>query len=111
MIEDGFSFVVKAVAEGYVTSVSAPFVFERHLEQVTGIAVDTAKDVLTWNAAENATSYIITIETDSGTETFTVQGLSFDLQSFYGTLNISVSAAAHGYNASAEAACVYERRG
>lgn len=109
MIEDGFSFVVKAVAEGYVTSVSEPYVFERHLEQVTGIAVDTAKDVLTWNAAENATSYIITIETDSGTETFTVQGLSFDLQSFYGTLNISVSAAAHGYNASAEATYVYEK--
>lgn len=109
MIADGFSFVVKAVAEGYVTSVSAPYVFERHLEQVTGIAVDTAKDVLTWDAADNATSYIITIETDSGTKTFTVQELSFDLQSFYGTLNISVSAAAHGYNASAAATYAYEK--
>lgn len=109
MAADGFSFVVKAVADGYVTSVSAPFVFERHLEQVTGIAVDTAKDVLTWDAVENATSYTITIETESGTKSFTSQALSFDLQSFYGTLHISVSAAAHGYNASAAAKYVYNK--
>lgn len=102
MFEGGFSFVVQACADGYATSVSEPFVFERHLDEVTGIAVDPATDVLSWGAVANAQSYTVEVTVGGKTEVFrNVTDTSLDLQQFYGELTIEITPEAFGYNSSA----------
>ena len=102
MFEGGFSFVVQACAEGYATSTSEPFVFERHLDEVTGIAVDPATDVLSWDAVANAQSYTVEVTVGGKTEVFrNVTDTSLDLQQFYGELTIEITPEAFGYNSSA----------
>lgn len=102
MREGGFSFVVQACAEGYATSTSEPFVFERHLDEVTGIAVDPATDVLSWDAVANAQSYTVEVTVGGKTEVFrNVTDTSLDLQQFYGELTIEITPEAFGYNSSA----------
>ena len=102
MIEGGFSFVVQACAEGYATSVSEPFVFERHLDEVTGITVDPSTDVLSWDAVVNAQSYTVEVTAGGKTEVFgNVTDTSLDLQQFYGELTIKITPEAFGYNSSA----------
>lgn len=109
MIPQGLSFVVQAVADGFVTSASNPFVFERHLDALTGLTVNDQTDTLTWDATQNATSYSVTIETEAGKQTFTVEGTSFDLQQYYGALSLSVYPIAHGYNSSAAVTFTYDK--
>ena len=102
MREGGFSFVVQACAEGYATSVSEPFVFERHLDEVTGITVDPSTDVLSWDAVVNAQSYTVEVTAGGKTEVFrNVTDTSLDLQQFYGELTIKITPEAFGYNSSA----------
>ena len=102
MREGGFSFVVQACAEGYATSVSEPFVFERHLDEVTGITVDPSTDVLSWDAVVNAQSYTVEVTAGGKTEVFgNVTDTSLDLQQFYGELTIEITPEAFGYNSSA----------
>lgn len=109
MREGGFSFVVQACAEGYATSTSEPFVFERHLDEVTGIAVDPATDVLSWDAVANAQSYTVEVTAGGETEVFrNVTNTSLDLQQFYGELTIEITPEAFGYNSSA-ASFVYNK--
>ena len=98
MFEGGFSFVVQACADGYVTSVSEPFVFERHLDAVTGLKVDETKDIAVWDAVSGAESYIVEVKEGTETERFVVSETKFDLQYYYGELTISVTPTAHGYN-------------
>lgn len=98
MVEGGFSFVVQACADGYVTSVSEPFVFERHLDAVTGLKVDETKDIAVWDAVSGAESYIVEVKEGTETERFVVSETKFDLQYYYGELTISVTPTAHGYN-------------
>lgn len=98
MREGGFSFVVQACADGYVTSVSEPFVFERHLDAVTGLKVDETKDIAVWDAVSGAESYIVEVKEGTETERFVVSETKFDLQYYYGELTISVTPTAHGYN-------------
>lgn len=102
MVEGGISFVVQSCAEGYVTSTSEPFVFERHLDEVTGIAVNPATDVLSWDAVANAQSYTVEVTAGGETEVFSnVTDTSLDLQQFYGELTIEITPEAFGYNSSA----------
>lgn len=106
MKEGGITFVVKATAKGYVASVSKPFICPRTLDAVTGITFDAAKDVVSWNAVKNATSYTVTV-LQNGAEVGRqddVAELSFDLQYYNkGNYTVKVTPKAFGWASPAAA--------
>ena len=108
MKEGGIEFVVKATAEGYLTSVSETYTFTRTLDPVTGLSIDANRDTVSWNAAKEATSYLVTVSVD-GEEVSTTSvsdKRSLDLQYCNsGEVTVSVIPAAFGW-ASPEAATV-----
>ncbi len=61
MAKDGIKFVVKAVAEGFLTSVSDEFVFKRELASVDGLNWNEQTGIVGWNAVENAETYIVSL--------------------------------------------------
>ena len=60
MPEGGFTFVVTASKEGWLSATSEKFTFNRTLDAVQNLSVD-AKDVVTWTPVENATAYSVTV--------------------------------------------------
>lgn len=79
--EGGFKFKVTAEAVDHLASVSEIYPLERSLEKATGLAVDPATDVASWNAVENAKSYNLELSNGTATMNETVTGTSFDLRS------------------------------
>ena len=61
MTEGGIKFIVKAVANGYATSVSETFVFERSLASVEGLRYDEATQTVHWNTVPGAAEYIVSV--------------------------------------------------
>ncbi|MBE6585687.1 MAG: hypothetical protein E7645_04070, partial [Ruminococcaceae bacterium] len=61
MTKDGIRFIVKAVAEGYLTSVSDEFVYIRELAAVDGFAWDEQTCILSWNPVEKAEYYMVSV--------------------------------------------------
>lgn len=59
--KDGISFVVTAVAEGYASSTSEPFVYKRELAAVEGLRFDAATETLSWNEVDKAESYMVSV--------------------------------------------------
>ena len=55
MQEGGIKFVVTAVANGYASSVSETYVYNRTLASIESIVYDSANDTVVWNVVENAT--------------------------------------------------------
>lgn len=98
MREEGIQFTVTAAGDGYLSSVSDEFIFERTLPAVAGLTVDSATDVLSWDAVPDAESYDVEIVNDENSQTLSVTGTQLDLQSYYGALEISVTPVNHGYN-------------
>ncbi len=85
MKQGGMRFRVTAEAGGYLSSVSEWFTLERELEKATGLKVDSAKELLTWDAVENAKTYDLEFFRDGASEaTFTasVTTNSYDMRSF-----------------------------
>lgn len=112
MKEGGITFVVTATADGYASSVSRVFVYTRDLAQVTGIKIDEEAEALSWNAVENATSYVVTLKYDGG-ETETINAgsrTSLSLKNYgSGSITITVVAQAKGYNSSESAGYTYNK--
>lgn len=106
MQEGGIKFVVKAVAEGYITSVSEEFVLERNLAAVADLTVNVDTEQATWSAVENAVSYIVTVGDGAPVE---VKETSFDLKEYAGTITLKVYPVAKGYNSSAAAEYTYNK--
>ncbi len=113
MQDGGIKFTVKAVAEGYVTSVSETFVYEKSLAALTGLKIDKDTELLTWNKVENATSYIVEIVKAGETQKIVVPAADADkglsLKSVTGNFSVTVYAVADGYNSSASQSLNYER--
>lgn len=61
MSEDGISFSVTAVANGYASSVSEVFTYKRALSTVEGLRFDEATETLSWNEVANAESYMVSV--------------------------------------------------
>lgn len=61
MTDDGIKFVVKAVAEGYLTSVSDELVYKRNLAQVEGLTWNEEESTVTWGAVANAEYYMVSV--------------------------------------------------
>lgn len=109
MAANGMLFYVTAKAEGYAESVSDVFVFERHLDGVSGLSVDANFDIAEWDEVEGATSYLVEVTVDEVTQSFYVTENSFSLQNYHGALTVSVTPVAHGYNSPAAAECEYNK--
>ena len=110
MKPDGIKFTVTASADGYLSS-TATYTLVRTLDQVTGIAVGSDA-VATWNAVDNATGYLLTVNYKGKTENFTLgaNACSYDLKNYgAGDLKLTVKATAHGYNSSEDAAYTYAK--
>ena len=116
MTEDGIKFTVTAVAEGYASSTSDVFTYERKLDSVTGLRFDAASETLVWNEVANAECYMVSVKCGNeahnhsfvnfGTQTFV------DLRSCYpceGGIVVKVYPKTEGYNSPAAAEYVYEK--
>ena len=67
MQEGGIRFTVTAEADGYASSVSRTFVYNRMLSGVTGFIMDEETQTLYWDAVPEATNYIVSVTCgDSG---------------------------------------------
>lgn len=112
MQKEGITFTVTAKADGYVSSVSAPFVFERTLDEVSGLTVDPSTQVASWNAVDSATAYDVAVtlngETVYGNANF--NELSLPLKQYgKGEIKVTVTPKAHGWNAPEAAELTYDK--
>lgn len=107
MKADGIKFTVKAMADGWMTSQSDTYAVVKNLDAMQ-VSVDKATETVQWNAVANAQSYDISI---NGTVVATgVTATSYALKGYApATLNIQVTAKAHGYNSSV-AEVSYEKK-
>ncbi len=100
MQEGGITFTVKAVARGYVSSVSETYTFTRDLADVTGLTLNTETAALVWNTVEKATSYLVEVTANEKTDKYTVNENKFSLSNYTGAVSVKVTAMATGYNSS-----------
>ncbi len=61
MTDEGIRFVVKAVAEGYFTSVSDEFVYKRELASVGNLVWNEESSVVSWDAVNGAEYYMVSV--------------------------------------------------
>lgn len=63
MRDGGIAFTITAEAEGFASSVSKTFVYERKLDKIdqNAFVFDEATEILTWQAVENAQGYKVEI--------------------------------------------------
>ena len=112
MNNGAITFVVKAQAEGYVTSTSEEFRVDRTLGSVDGIAVDADTDVVSWNAVDHATSYVVTLVSGEK-EVFSGNvgsARTFDLKTYdKGNYTVKVTPVALGWNSPAAAETTYNK--
>ncbi len=101
MRPEGIEFVVTAVADGYASSVSRPFVYLRKLPELTGLHLDTETDLLVWDAIGAASDYEVSV--NGGAPVSTAGKNSFSLKEYSGEISVAVRAFALGYVSSDEA--------
>ena len=117
MQEGGIKFTVTAAAEGYASTTSETFVYNRVLDKVTGLSVDEETQMLSWYPVENATRYVVTVVcgdeehvhevVNNGTKTtFSLKECPADAE---GKVKISVYAETNGYNSPAATEYVYTK--
>ena len=104
MREEGITFVVKAIADGYIGSESEEYVFERHLGEITGLTVKTEDETIEWNNVSGAQYYEYKINDGAWTRYDRAVSLK---EMEPGEIRISVRAVAHGYNNSETAEYTY----
>lgn len=99
---EGIKFTVKAVADGYVSSVSEEYVLVRNLTKVENLTVNSDTETASWKAVENAESYDVTVTIGETTKTINVKEASYSLKNYNaGEIKVSVVAKAFGYNSAA----------
>ena len=62
MTSDGIKFTVTAVADGYASSTSDVFVYNRTLDSVSGFRFDEASQTLYWNEVASAEEYMVSVK-------------------------------------------------
>lgn len=104
MTADGISFVVKAVAKGYLTSVSEVFVYKKALDSVSGFVWNEETGVVTWSEVENAERYVATIICSNPAHNHSIPTVlnenSLDIRecsSASGAITVKIYPAADGY--------------
>lgn len=95
----GIKITVTASANGYASSVSETFVYDRTLVSVESVVYDAATDSFIWNRVENATGYAVTITVNGQTERiFVGNRTSFSLAAYTGDIAVAVVPVTEGYN-------------
>ncbi len=108
-------FKVTSVANGYVSVQSRAFSYIKALDVVTGLAVDEATGMLTWNAVENADKYIVSVNCGNAAhnhDKVIVGGTSYDLKECENTtdgIDVSVYAIASEFGNSEKAEYNYNK--
>lgn len=98
MKADGIKFTIYAVAEDYLTSTSDKFSCYYELAKVTNIAVDEVTQVVTWDAVDKATGYLVTVKAaNDRVYSFNTESATLDVQEFYGNIEVTVTPVAKGY--------------
>ncbi len=98
MQKGGIKFTVTAVAEGYASSVSKTFVYERVLGPVTNVVYDKNDDAFNWDPVPNAAHYTVQITVGGETYTFNkYMAYSFELGDYSGDISIEVTPVTEGY--------------
>ncbi len=95
----GIKFSVVAAAEGYANSVpSVVLVHEQSLASLGTVTYDAATDSFVWGAVANASAYKVTLTVGTETYTFKTTGTTFSLADYTGSVSVSVTPVADGYN-------------
>lgn len=110
MTKAGVKFIVEAVADGYVSSVSAEYVYTRDLGAISEVKVDDATASVSWDAVPNATSYVVEIVKGDNVETINVGGdTSYSLKYYTGKMVIKVYPVAANYNSPDATSVEYDK--
>lgn len=95
----GIRITVTATANGYASSVSETFVYDRSLAAVENIVYNEAEDVFVWDGVENATGYVVTVTVAGQTETFHIGNkTAFSTAAYTGDIAVTVVPVTDGYN-------------
>lgn len=113
MTEGGIRFIVTAAAEGYSSSESEAFYYNRVLAGIEEMYFDAATETVYWNTIENATNYIVSVHCgnpdhqheyiDNGGKT------SYSLKGCEGEIKVNVYPKTKGYNSPLAAEYTYEK--
>lgn len=99
MQKGGIKITVTAQANGYASSVSETFVYERTLAAVSAVEYNKDTDTFVWNAVENAASYLVSVTVGDKTYTFDNGNLtSFNAAKYTGDITFAVVPVMEGYN-------------
>lgn len=96
----GIRFVVTAVANGYLSSVSEEYVYNRTLSPIGNLTFDEGRQLLAWDPVENAAGYVVSVgngETEYVTENIGNR-TSYSLKQYTGDIVVNVYPATKGYN-------------
>ena len=107
MKKGGIEFIVKAVANGYVTSTSETYSIERNLDAVTGLTYDDANDQFVWDVVPNAKSYVVEVNGQTFAPSVNTYFSVKDYNA--GELTIKVYPVAKGYNSSDAVTMTYNK--
>lgn len=113
MQEGGIVFTVTATADGYASSVSEPFAYDRKLEPVGGFLFEDDTQTLSWNRVPYATNYLVSVKFGDGEAVVTDNGArtSFSLKEYgQGKLEVKVTPATDGYNSPEASVYSYEKK-
>ena len=102
MKEGGIQITVTASAEGYASSVSDVFVYNKVLAAVENLKYDAANDKFVWSAVAGASNYKVTVTI--GEEKYTFDNGAnnfFSVAGFTGNITVSVVPAGEGFNSPA----------
>lgn len=100
MTDSGIRFTVKAVADGYLTSVSDEFVYKRELVSVDGLAFDTEQCAVEWKGVENAEYYKVLVTCGDSSHEHNVTDAFISLKEcspLSGGITVKVYPVADGY--------------
>lgn len=109
MQEGGIRFTVTAEGEGYASSVSRTFVYNRMLAAIEEFRFDDATETLYWDAIPDAAGYVVSV---NGVEYEIGGKTQFCLKNFApveGGIVVNVYPRTKGYNAPAASKYVYEK--
>lgn len=99
MQKGGIKFTVKAVAEGYVSSVSDVFAYEKNLDAVKNLAYNEEEAQVGWDKVANATGYVVEITSGGKTHTEEIgSATTYSVKEYSGEITFKVYPIARGYN-------------
>lgn len=112
MTEEGITFTVTTAAEGYASS-SRQFTYNRRLQKIQKLYFDKESEVLTWDAVDGATNYILSISSDNSLplhESIDIgNNTSYCLKEHSGDIVVNIIPKAKGWNSPSPVTYEYKK--